>query len=128
MGIEMKINDRVKVNITRPDFYARGCAECLNGKEGKVQEVKNNGRLFLVAFFEPAKPWHSNQLPVSAFHFSERELIAIKEGCEVCGHLCPTDADCSKCGSDRIEADDENDMCVDCAAAYDLGFTEEAGQ
>jgi hypothetical protein len=72
----MNIGDRVKVNIIKPETYARGAFECLNGKTGVVEDEKG---LILVRFDTCAKSWHSYQSPVSGFHFHRSELIEIGE-------------------------------------------------
>ena len=70
----MNIGDRVRVNITKPETYARGAVECLNGKTGTIEEIKRMGALILVRFDEPIKAWWNGQSPVSSFHFHPNEL------------------------------------------------------
>ena len=74
----MNIGDRVRVNITKPETYARGAVECLNGKTGTIEEIQENGHSqFCVRFDEPTATWWNGQLPVAAFHFRESELVVI---------------------------------------------------
>lgn len=70
----MNIGDKVKVNITNPRSYARGAAECLNGKMGVVESI-NSRMSICVRFDSPAKNWWAAQSVCLAFHFSENELV-----------------------------------------------------
>jgi hypothetical protein len=69
--------DRVRVAIPRPNEYARGAAEALDGKMGTIDEVRGDGARYLVAFDEPAVPWHANALPIRAFWFEGDELAEV---------------------------------------------------
>ena len=78
----MNIGDRVRVNITKPETYARGAVECLNGKTGTIEGALEEDESFTpwkfcVRFDEPTATWWNGQLPVAAFHFHESELVVI---------------------------------------------------
>ena len=76
MKTSLTVGDKCKVKIHKPETYAFGCAECLQGKTGVVDEVRSNGKI-LVKFDTPAKTWSSNQLPVNAFWFDPDEVLPL---------------------------------------------------
>ena len=81
-------NDRVHIQIADTSRFARGAAECLDGKTGTVTEVMEHsvngkwngierGPAVLVEFDEPARPWWTNQTPCAAFWFRPEDLTKI---------------------------------------------------
>jgi len=87
------VGDRVRVAIDDPNTYARGCATCLEGKAGVVEEISRRVRgvrqtvteatsmgdgfvRALVRFDTPAKAWHTHQSPTEAFWFPLTDLAA----------------------------------------------------
>jgi hypothetical protein len=69
-----EIGARVRVQISKPEEYAQGCAESLDGKTGVIEELRRDGKMWLVRFDTPAKPWHSHSLPHAAFWFEPQDL------------------------------------------------------
>jgi hypothetical protein len=66
---------RVRVQIQNPEEYATGAYVSLNGKLGVLEDINVYPTpQFLVAFDEPAEPWHANSLPHRAFWFEGKDL------------------------------------------------------
>ncbi len=85
MTTRFNVGDRVRVNITKPDAWATGAAQALNGTIGTVESVKpavdprgwRSGppeTPYLVRFDAPGKTWWTNQSAPLAFHFDAHDL------------------------------------------------------
>lgn len=70
----LDVGTRVRVCISKPDEYAHGAAESLNGKTGVIEQLRRDGSMWLVTFDEPAAPWSANQQPCTGFWFEPYEL------------------------------------------------------
>ena len=80
----MTIGDRVKVGIREREGYAFGCAACLDGAVGTVEQVKDdsangrNGGPALLVRFDVARPtWFTHQTPAEAFWLPVEDLTAL---------------------------------------------------
>lgn len=79
---KFKEGQRVVVKITKPDDYAGGAVEAMDGRAGVVEKVKEGyvyhppAPGFLVQFDEPAPAWHSHSMPMTAFWFEAHDLVA----------------------------------------------------
>lgn len=73
------VGARVRVQIKRPEEYATGSAEALEGALGTVEAYKphNKGGEYLVRFDEARPKWWTHQTPATAFHFPARDLAAL---------------------------------------------------
>ena len=52
----------------------QGVLKSLNGKTGKIEEIKRDGYYILVKFDKPASKWWNGQSEVVGFHFHPSEL------------------------------------------------------
>ncbi len=72
----LEVGARVRVQISKPEEYAMGAAESLNGKTGVIERLRQDGEAWLVRFDTPAKPWGGRySSPHSAFWFEPHELV-----------------------------------------------------
>ena len=72
---------RVVVQIAKPETFAGGAAESMNGRAGVIEKVREDyvkwpvsAHGFLVLFDEPAPAWHNHSMPHTAFWFEAQDL------------------------------------------------------
>lgn len=73
-AVRLEIGARVRVQISKPEEYAQGAAESMNGKTGVIVELRKDGKAWLVRFDTPVKKWWTHQSSFNAFWFEPHEL------------------------------------------------------